>query len=81
MRKALDPGDGFAYGHDHEDGHCGLVGEEATALDRPDVSSRFADLALFWTRFAAMNAYCDRLDLLIERSRQLHRPMAFPSPA
>jgi hypothetical protein len=27
----------------------------------------FADLALFWTKFANMDAYCDRLDQLIER--------------
>src|SRR5207302_47398 len=65
--RVLFPGDGFAYSHYHEDGHCGLVAEEATSLDLPDVSSTFADLALFWTKFADMNAYCDRLDLLIER--------------
>ena len=63
----LFPGDGFAYSHYHEDGHCGLVAEEAVSLDLPDVSSTFADLALFWTKFADMNVYCDRLDQLIER--------------
>src|SRR5262249_16424191 len=46
-----------------------LVAEEAVSLDLPDVSSTFADLALFWTKFADMNAYCDRLDQLIERLR------------
>ena len=65
--RVLFPGDGFAYSHYHEDGHCGLVAEEAVSLDLPDVSSTFADLALFWTKFADMNAYCDRLDRLIER--------------
>jgi flavorubredoxin len=65
--RVLFPGDGFAYSHYHEDGHCGLVAEEAVSLDLPDVSSTFADLALFWTKFADMNAYCDRLDDLIER--------------
>src|SRR6266436_5198836 len=65
--RVLFPGDGFAYSHYHEDGHCGLVAEEAVSLDLPDVSSTFADLALFWTKFADMNAYCDRLDHLIER--------------
>ena len=39
----------------------------ARAIDLPDVSSTFADLALFWTKFADMNVYCDRLDHLIER--------------
>ncbi|MFL4979679.1 MAG: MBL fold metallo-hydrolase [Xanthobacteraceae bacterium] len=65
--RVLFPGDGFAYSHYHEDGHCGLVAEEATSLDLPDVSAVFADLALFWTKFANMDAYCDRLDHLIER--------------
>jgi hypothetical protein len=40
---------------------------EAVSLGLPDVSSTFADLALFWTKFANMNVYCDRLDYLIER--------------
>jgi len=65
--RVLFPGDGFAYSHYHEDGHCGLLAEEAVSLDLPDVSSTFADLALFWTKFADMNVYCDRLDQLIER--------------
>jgi hypothetical protein len=63
----LFPGDGFAYSHYHQDGHCGLLAEEAVSLDLPDVSAVFADLALFWTKFANMDAYCDRLDHLIER--------------
>src|SRR5262249_13553965 len=40
---------------------------EAVSLDLPDVSAVFADLALFWTKFADMDAYCERLDRLIER--------------
>jgi TPP-dependent indolepyruvate ferredoxin oxidoreductase alpha subunit len=44
-----------------------LVAEEAVSLDLPDVSSTFADLALFWTKFADMNVYCDQLDRLIAR--------------
>ena len=78
--RVLFPGDGFAYSHYHEDGHCGLVAEEATSLDLPDVSSTFADLALFWTKFADMNAYCDRLDHLDRAARrQNHCPD--PRPA
>src|SRR5262249_53743673 len=65
--RVLFPGDGFAYSHYHEDDHCGLVAEEAVSLDLPDVSSTFADLALFWTKFAEMNVYCDQLERLIER--------------
>ena len=55
--RVLFPGDGFAYSHYHEDGHCGLIAEEAVSLDLPDVSSTIADLALFWTKFADMNVY------------------------
>src|SRR5215472_2078299 len=65
--RVLFPGDGFAYSHYHLDGHCGLLAEEAVSLDLPDVSAVFADLALFWTKFADMDAYCERLDRLIER--------------
>lgn len=63
--RVLFPGDGFAYSHYHEDGHCGLVAEEATSLDLEDTTAVFADLALFWTKFADMRNYCDRLDVLI----------------
>src|SRR5262249_58036995 len=65
--RVLFPGDGFAYSHYHPDGHCGLLAEEAVSLDLPDVSAVFADLALFWTKFADMDAYCERLDHLIAR--------------
>ena len=78
--RVLFPGDGFAYSHYHEDGHCGLVAEEAVSLDLPDVSSTFADLALFWTKFADMNVYCDRLDHLIERL-DVQGDRADPRPA
>lgn len=64
--KALFPGDGFAYSHYHWDGHCGLIAEEATSLDLPEVLSVFAELALYWTNFADMSIYCDKLGELIE---------------
>lgn len=64
--RVLFPGDGFAYSHYHEDGHCGLVAEEAASLDLQDTTAVFADLALWWTKWADMRHYCDRLDLLIE---------------
>ena len=63
----LFPGDGFAYSHYHEDHHCGLVAEEATSLDLQDTTAVFADLALWWTKWADMRNYCERLDRLIER--------------
>ena len=64
--RVLFPGDGFAYSHYHEDGHCGLVAEEAASLDLQDTTAVFADLALWWTKWADMRNYCDRLDHLIE---------------
>ena len=59
--RALFPGDGFAYSHYHEDGHCGLMAEEATSLDLDDVSAVFAEKALFWTKFVDMEPYIERL--------------------
>jgi flavorubredoxin len=65
--RVLFPGDGFAYSHYHQDGHCGLFAEEAISLDLPDVSSTFADLALFWTKFADMERYVERLQWLLDK--------------
>jgi flavorubredoxin len=64
--RALFPGDGFAYSHYHWDGHCGKIAEEATSLDLAEVLGVFAERALFWTRFADMNIYADRLEELLE---------------
>jgi len=66
-QRVLFPGDGFAYSHYHEDGHCGLCAEEAVSLDLPDVSAVFADRALFWTKFTDMRIYVDRLQHLLDR--------------
>jgi len=65
--RVLFPGDGFAYSHYHQDGHCGLFAEEAISLNLPDVSSTFADLALFWTKFADMERYVERLEWLLKK--------------
>jgi flavorubredoxin len=73
--RVLFPGDGFAYSHYHEDGHCGLFAEEAISLDLPDVSSTFANLALFWTKFADMERYVARLrEVLAELDVQIIAP-------
>ena len=64
--KILFPGDGFAYSHYHYDGHCGKLAEEAESLDLFEVTSVFAELALFWTNFVDMSVYSDRLIQLIE---------------
>ncbi|MEE9257494.1 MAG: MBL fold metallo-hydrolase [bacterium] len=64
--RVLFPGDGFAYSHYHWDGHCGKVAEEAESLDLVDVSAVFAERALFWTKFADMNIYVDKLEAMLE---------------
>ena len=80
--RVLFPGDGFAYSHYHEDGHCGLVAEEAASLDLQDTTAVFADLALWWTKWADMRNYCARLDLLMETLdvKTVARPTASSSP-
>ena len=62
----LFPGDGFAYSHYHWDGHCGKTAEEADSLDLSEVTSVFAELALFWTNFVDMSIYSERLIKLIK---------------
>jgi len=64
--RCLFPGDGLAYSHYHQDGHCGLVAEEATSLDLQDVLAVFAERALFWTTTTDMNIYVDKREALIE---------------
>lgn len=66
QERVLFPGDGFAYSHYHEDGHCGHFAEEAISLDIPEVSAVFADRALFWTKFTDMRIYVDRLQWLLD---------------
>lgn len=63
--RVLFPGDGFAYSHYHEDGHCGKVAEEAPSLDLPEMTALFAELALYWTRFVDLAPYITRLDELV----------------
>jgi flavorubredoxin len=64
-QRVLFPGDGFAYSHYHWDGHCGQVAEEAESLDLVDVSAVFAERALYWTMFADMEIYVDKLQQLL----------------
>jgi len=65
-RRVLFPGDGFAYAHYHEAGHCGQTAEEASGLPIPEMTSLFAEAALYWTRFTDMRPYVDRLDEFLE---------------
>ena len=64
-RRVLFCGDGFAYSHYHEDGHCGKVAEESPSLDLPEMTALFAELALYWTRFVDLEPYIARLDGLL----------------
>jgi flavorubredoxin len=64
-RRVLFPGDGFAYSHYHEGGHCGSLAEEAPTLALPDMTALFAELALYWTQFADLEPYIARLDELL----------------
>jgi flavorubredoxin len=64
-RRALFPGDGFAYSHYHEDGHCGSTAEEAPSLNIPDMTALFAELALHWTTMCDIEPHILRLENLL----------------
>lgn len=74
--RCLFPGDGFAYSHYHWDGHCGMVAEEATSLDLVDVCAVFQERALFWTTFADMHFYVERME---RQMRELDVRLVAPS--
>ncbi|HET6509881.1 MAG TPA: MBL fold metallo-hydrolase [Baekduia sp.] len=65
--RTLFPGDGFAYGHVHADGHCGHLAEEAEDLPLPDMAAMFAAYALHWTRFQDMEPFVSALAEQIAR--------------
>jgi flavorubredoxin len=64
--RVLFPGDGFAYSHYHEDGHCGKTAEESPNLDIPDMTALFAELALHWTTLCDIELYIARLDGMLD---------------
>ena len=73
--RVLFPGDGFAYSHYHQDGHCGMTAEEAQSLDLAETSAVFAERALIWTRYADMNIYVDKLqELMSDLDAQIVAP-------
>jgi flavorubredoxin len=65
-RKVLFPGDGMAYTHYHQVGHCGSLAEEAGDLNLPDMTALFAELAFTWTRYVDIEPYIERLEWLID---------------
>lgn len=68
QRGVLFAGDGFAYSHYHEDGHCGKLAEEAPSLELPDMTALFAELAFYWTRFVDIEPYIERLEYLVREA-------------
>lgn len=64
-RRILFTGDGFAYSHYHEAGMCGRVAEEVPELEIPEMTTMFAELALYWTRFTDLQPYVERLEELV----------------
>ncbi|MDP2710463.1 MAG: MBL fold metallo-hydrolase [Solirubrobacteraceae bacterium] len=74
-RRVLFCGDGFAYSHYHQAGHCGMVAEEVPELPVAEMTALFTELALYWTRFADIEPYIRRLDrVLDERAVRLVCP-------
>lgn len=63
--RTLFSGDGIAYSHYHEVGHCGSVAEEVPDLSLPEMTALFSELALYWTRFVDIEPYIERLDQLL----------------
>lgn len=66
LRRALFPGDGFAYSHYHGQRQCGRLAEEVPDLPFAEMAGLFAEAALYWTRFVAIEPYIARLDALLD---------------
>jgi flavorubredoxin len=66
-RRALFPGDGFAYSHFHATGQCGHTAEEVPELAVRDMAGLFAELALHWTRFNDTEPYVADLEAMLRR--------------
>jgi flavorubredoxin len=65
-RRALFPGDGFAYAHHHGAGQCGSTAEEVSALDISEMAGLFSDQSLTWARYTDMEPYVARLERLVD---------------
>lgn len=68
--RALFTGDGLAYAHYHNAGHCAHTAEESIAeadsLDVQAMMRMFAEAAFYWTRYIDIDVFIDRLDALLE---------------
>ena len=67
-RRALFPGDGFAYMHHHQSHECGYTAEELPDLPIPEFTAIFAEYALYWTRFTDMEPKIRQLETLLSGS-------------
>jgi flavorubredoxin len=76
-RRALFPGDGFAYSHLHDAGQCGLVAEEAPDLGFAEMAATFSERALNWMVYTDMEPYVERLHALI--FDELHARLIAPT--
>jgi flavorubredoxin len=65
QERVLFTGDGLAYTHYHEAGHCGSVAEEVPDLNLPDMTALFSELAFTWTRYVDIEPYIERMDHVI----------------
>jgi flavorubredoxin len=60
-RRALFPGDGFAYAHHHEEGACGHIAEEVPEMDISGEMAFFAEVAFHWTQYVDIEPFIARL--------------------
>jgi hypothetical protein len=78
--RVLFPGDGFAYSHYHEDGHCGLFAEEAVSLNLPEVSRGVCRPCAVLDQVHRHEPLCRPAAMAGRRTRRArHRPQ--PRPA
>ena len=68
-QRILFPGDGFAYSHYHWDGHVENLQKKQRSLNLFEVTSVFAELALFWTNFVDMNIYSEKAYKAYKRTK------------
>ena len=66
-RKVLFTGDGMAYTHYHEAGHCAAFLEEGPDLVLRDAVALFAEFAFVWTTYVDIEPFIERLDEVIVR--------------
>jgi flavorubredoxin len=64
--RVLFPGDGFAYGHWHEDGACDKFVEDAPTVEISKQMERFGFLAFIWTQYVDIEPYIARLEELVD---------------